>query len=108
MIMETSSVRIPHKSLFKLSEVCELTGIKPYVLRFWESEFAAIAPILSESGQKLYEPKDIEAIERIKGLLFEQKLSVPNAKAKLEELLQSGPIEMTYATDDLKVTAKFS
>ena len=71
-----SPIEIPNKSTFKINEVCALTGIKSYVLRFWESEFEEIAPVTSSSGHKLYEQKDIEAILLIKKLLFEDKHSV--------------------------------
>lgn len=78
-----ASIEIPNKSLFKLNEVCVLTGVKPYVLRFWESEFEEIEPVTSSSGQKLYEHKDIEAIAIIKKLLFEDKMTIEQAKAQI-------------------------
>jgi len=80
-----SETEIPRKSLFKVSEVCELSGIRPYVLRFWESEFDIIAPIIGENGQKLYERKDIESIELIKKLLFEDKFTIEKAKFFITE-----------------------
>ena len=94
------TVSIPEKSVFKLNEVCGITGVKPYVVRFWESEFEEIAPIASSSGQKLYEHKDIEVISLVKNLLFEQKMSVEEAKKHLaspvEEVVQEElPIEET-------------
>lgn len=78
-----SFLEIPDKSVFKVNEVCGITGVKPYVLRFWESEFEEISPITSSSGQKLYEHKDIEAISSIKKLLFEDKMSVEQARFAL-------------------------
>lgn len=80
-MMET--LEIPNKSMFKLNEVCGLTGVKPYVLRFWESEFTEIDPIISSSGQKMYEAKDIQAIANLKNLLFEEKMNIEQAKAEL-------------------------
>lgn len=80
-------IAIPNKSSFKLDEVCELTGVRPYVLRFWESEFDSIRPITSASGQKVYEHKDITVILKIKDLLVEQKLSVERARG----ILSRGP-----------------
>ncbi|OUR97000.1 hypothetical protein A9Q84_11740 [Halobacteriovorax marinus] len=79
-----AQIEIPNKSHFKLNEVCSLTGVKPYVLRFWESEFDHISPILSSSGQKLFEHKDIEAIAYIKKLLFDDKLTIEKAKMELD------------------------
>ncbi len=84
-----SLIEIPNKSLFKLNEVCSLTGVKPYVLRFWEAEFDEVNPITSSSGQKLYEHKDIEAVAVIKKLLFEDKLNIEKAKADIKILLSA-------------------
>ncbi len=80
-------IDIPNKSSFKINEVCALTGVKSYVLRFWESEFTEIAPLMSSSGLKIYEHKDIEAILLIKKLLFEDKLSIDKAKLEVKHLL---------------------
>lgn len=74
---------IPNKSNFKFQELTPITGVKPYVIRFWETEFDEIDPIDSDSGQKLYARKDVEAILRIKKLLFEDKLSIQEAKFAL-------------------------
>ena len=75
---------IPNKSNFKFQELTPITGVKPYVIRFWETEFPEISPVLGDSGQKLYARKDVETILRIKKLLFEEKLSIPEAKIQLQ------------------------
>jgi DNA-binding transcriptional MerR regulator len=80
---------IPVKSLYKAEEICAAVGIKPYILRFWESEFDQIAPIISSSGQKLYEPKDLDALRLIKQLLYEKKLTIPKAKMALHQALEN-------------------
>ncbi len=95
----SNQIEIPNKSHFKLNEVCSLTGVKPYVLRFWESEFDHISPVLSSSGQKLFEHKDIEAIAFIKKLLFEDKMSIEQAKAELDLKLISTQTEILAETD---------
>jgi DNA-binding transcriptional MerR regulator len=71
---------IPNKSNFKFQELTPITGVKPYVIRFWETEFPEIAPVISDSGQKLYARKDVEAILKVKKLLFDEKLTIPEAK----------------------------
>ncbi len=81
------SVDIPNKSTFKINEVCALTGIKSYVLRYWETEFDEIAPISSSNGHKLYERKDIEIILLIKKLLFDDKLTVEKARVYIKKNL---------------------
>lgn len=75
---------IPNKSNFKFQELTPITGVKPYVLRFWETEFPEISPVMGDSGQKLYARKDVETILRIKKLLFEEKLTIPEAKIQLQ------------------------
>jgi DNA-binding transcriptional MerR regulator len=80
------TIEIPNKSSFKINEVCSLTGVKSYVLRFWESEFPEISPMISSSGVKLYEHKDIEIILMIKKLLFEDRMSIEKAKGEIKAL----------------------
>ena len=75
---------IPNKSNFKFEELTPITGVKPYVIRFWETEFEEIDPVTSDSGVKLYARKDIEAILKIKKLLFENKLSIPEARVQMK------------------------
>lgn len=80
-------IEIPNKSSFKINEVCALTGVKSYVLRFWESEFIEISPLTSSMGHKLYEHRDIEAILLVKKLLFDDKLSIERAKGEMKILM---------------------
>lgn len=89
---------IPNKSNFKFQELTPITGVKPYVIRFWETEFPEIAPISSENGQKIYARKDVEAILKIKKLLFEDKLTIPEAKMKMSsEEVEFSQVEITQA-----------
>lgn len=75
---------IPNKSNFKFQELTPITGVKPYVIRFWETEFEEIAPVDSDSGQKLYARKDVEAIFKIKKLLFDDKMTILEAKIAIK------------------------
>jgi DNA-binding transcriptional MerR regulator len=74
---------IPNKSSFKFQELTPITGVKPYVIRYWETEFPEICPVTSDAGQKIYSRKDLEAILKIKKFLFEDKMSIPEAKARM-------------------------
>jgi len=78
-------VEIPDKLYFKIGEVAELTGIKPHVLRYWESEFALFRPAKSRSQQRVYRRKDIELVLRLKDLLYNQGFTIAGAKKKLRE-----------------------
>jgi DNA-binding transcriptional MerR regulator len=78
-------VVIPPKSSFSFNEVSSISEVKPYVLRFWESEFPQVDPVISDNGEKVYDLTDLHAVLKIKKLLFEDKLSIPKAKFKLME-----------------------
>ena len=80
--------KIPNKLFFKIGEVCELTDTQPYVLRYWESEFPALAPAKNNSGQRIYRRRDIETILRIKTLLYEEGFTIAGAKKRLEQELK--------------------
>ena len=78
--------QIPNKSLFKVQEVCELCNIKPYVLRFWDSEFDQIQSVANSAGKKLYQKRDILVVSVLKDLLFERKLTIEKARDELSEV----------------------
>ena len=70
---------LPDKRYFRIGEVSAITGLKTYVLRFWETEFKEIRPTRSRSGQRLYRKEDVEVILKIKHLLYERKYTIPGA-----------------------------
>jgi DNA-binding transcriptional MerR regulator len=84
--------KIPNKLFFKIGEVCEITDTQPYVLRYWESEFPALAPAKNSSGQRIYRRRDIETVLRIKQLLYEEGFTIAGAKKRLEAEL-AGRVE---------------
>ena len=71
--------------LYKIGEVCKLADVQPYVLRYWETEFPALAPNKSGGGQRLYSQHEIDTILRIKHLLYQDGFTIAGAKKKLEE-----------------------
>ncbi len=75
---------IPNKLYFRIGEVARLAGIKPYVLRFWESEFAGLGPKKSGSGHRLYRRKDVELVLEIKRLLYDKRFTIEGARKVLE------------------------
>ena len=76
---------IPEKLYYKIGEVSEITGIEPYVLRYWESEFKIVSPSRTRSKQRLYRKKDLDLILEIKKLLYEEKFTIAGAKKKLQK-----------------------
>jgi len=86
---------------YKIGEACKQLDIQPYVLRYWETEFPALSPNKSKSGQRVYSEKELEIIRRIKQLLYEEGYTIAGAKKKLESELAAGGPE-----DTGEVTAK--
>jgi DNA-binding transcriptional MerR regulator len=73
------------KRYYRIGEVSRITEVKPYVLRYWESEFRWMAPQKSRSKQRLYRRRDIDMILLIKKLLYEQRFTIAGARKKLRE-----------------------
>jgi DNA-binding transcriptional MerR regulator len=80
----TGSQDIPDKLYFRIGEVSRLAGVKPYVLRYWETEFTAIAPKKSGTGHRLYRRKDVEIVLEIKRLLYEKRFTIEGARKALD------------------------
>jgi len=78
------SVVIPDKLYFRIGEVAKLAQLEPYVLRFWETEFPALRPGKSTTGQRLYRRREVEMVLRLKSLLHEQGFTIAGAKKKLK------------------------
>jgi len=78
-----SELEIPNKLYFRIGEVAKLAGIKPYVLRFWETEFPGLGPKKSGTGHRLYRRKDVELVLEIKRLLYEKRYTIEGARKTL-------------------------
>jgi DNA-binding transcriptional MerR regulator len=87
-----SKARVQKRLYYKIGEACKALGIQPYVLRYWETEFPALTPSKSRSGQRVYSEKELEVIRRIKELLYEEGYTIAGAKKKLEAELASGSL----------------
>jgi DNA-binding transcriptional MerR regulator len=74
---------IPDKSLFTIAEVARLTSTKPFVLRYWQSEFPMLQPVKAPNGRRLYRREDIEMIFEIKRLLYEEGFTIAGARKHL-------------------------
>lgn len=71
---------IPDKLYFRIGDVSKLAQVKPFVLRFWESEFPQLAPKKSGTGHRLYRRKDVEAVLEIKRLLYDERFTIEGAR----------------------------
>jgi DNA-binding transcriptional MerR regulator len=76
-------VLIPEKVYFRIGEVSQLAQTKPYVLRYWETEFPSLHPSKSRTGHRLYRRKDVETVFQIKRLLYEQGFTIEGARKQL-------------------------
>ncbi len=83
--VESPAIHLPDKLYFRISEVSKYTGVKSYVLRYWESEFPSLAPKKSGTGQRLYRRKDIELVLEIKRLLYERRFTLEGARRFLHQ-----------------------
>ena len=83
---EGSGEKSAEKRYYRIGVVAKITDVKPYVLRYWESEFRWMAPQKSRSKQRLYRKRDIDMILLIKKLLYEQRFTIAGASKKLREM----------------------
>jgi DNA-binding transcriptional MerR regulator len=86
------ALEIPDKLYFRIGEVARLAGIKPYVLRFWETEFPTLGPRKSGTGHRLYRRKDVELVLEIKRLLYEKRFTIEGARKFLEDRGKPEPV----------------
>jgi len=79
-----TATQIPDKFHFKIGEVSRILGVKPYVLRFWETEFR-ITPAKNRSQHRVYKRQEVETLLEIKRLLYEERFTIEGARVKLKE-----------------------
>jgi DNA-binding transcriptional MerR regulator len=89
----------PVQEFFSIGEVCEITELKPHVLRYWESQFRFLNPAKNRSGNRVYQRKEIELILLVKHLLYTEKFTIEGARQKVDEHRKSGDLRLaTRAT----------
>jgi DNA-binding transcriptional MerR regulator len=76
----------PAVKSYKIGEAAHLVGVKPYVLRFWESEFPILRPAHTQSKHRVYLDKDIEMLRLVRKLLHEERFTIEGAKRRIKEL----------------------
>jgi DNA-binding transcriptional MerR regulator len=83
----------PIQEFFSIGEVCEITDLKPHVLRYWESQFKFLNPAKNRSGNRVYQRKEIELILLVKHLLYTEKYTIDGARQKVEEHRKAGDLK---------------
>jgi len=84
---------VARKVYYSIGEVCDLTGLKPHVLRYWETQFEVLNPTKNRAGNRVYRSKDIELVLLVKHLLYEQKYTIEGANMRLADMRKSGELE---------------
>ena len=97
-----SNAREPIQEFFSIGEVCDLTGLKAHVLRYWESQFRFLNPAKNRSGNRVYQRKEVELILLVKHLLYTEKYTIEGARQKVDEQRKSGELRQV-ARDVLAV-----
>ena len=83
---------IAKRAYYSIGEVCDLTGLKPHVLRYWETQFELLHPTKNRAGNRVYRPKEIELILLVKHLLYERKFTIDGAQQRLLDIRKGGEI----------------
>jgi DNA-binding transcriptional MerR regulator len=94
--------REPVQEFFSIGEVCELTELKPHVLRYWESQFRFLHPAKNRSGNRVYQRREIELILLVKHLLYSEKYTIEGARQKIDEHRKAGDLR-AVATGALRL-----
>ena len=80
------------REFFSIGDVCGLTGLKPHVLRYWESQFKFLSPAKNRSGNRVYQRKEVELIMLVKHLLYSEKYTIDGARQKIEDHRKAGEL----------------
>ena len=84
---------IPVREFFSIGDVCDLTDLKPHVLRYWESQFRFLHPAKNRSGNRVYQRREVELIMLVKDLLYVDKYTIEGARARVEEFRKNGELK---------------
>lgn len=85
--------RIAKKVYYSIGEVCDLTGLKPHVLRYWETQFDVLNPTKNRAGNRVFRSKEIELVLLVKTLLYVEKYTIEGANQKLLEMRRDGALK---------------
>ena len=87
-----SSQPIARKVYYSIGEVCDLSGLKPHVLRYWETQFDVLNPTKNRAGNRVYRSRDVEVVLLVKKLLYDEKYTIEGANQKLIEMRREGEL----------------
>jgi len=86
---------LPHpvQQFFSIGEVCNLTDLKPHVLRYWESQFRFLNPAKNRSGNRVYKAREVELVMLVKHLLYTEKFTIDGARQRLDHYRKTGELK---------------
>jgi DNA-binding transcriptional MerR regulator len=88
------------KDFFSIGEASRITGVKTYILRYWESKFGLLRPARRDSGQRKFARKDLETIQKIRELLYDRRFTIEGARKHLRLEAKKGSIQMPLELAD--------
>lgn len=87
------TVSHPVQEFFAIGDVCQMTDLKPHVLRYWESQFRFLNPAKNRSGNRVYQRREIELIMLVKHLLYTEKYTIEGARQRIDEYRRTGQLK---------------
>ena len=92
MARTRASVEEPVQEYFSIGEVCQLTDLKPHVLRYWESQFRILSPAKNRSGNRVYARREVELVLLVKHLLYTEKFTIDGARQRIDQYRRTGEL----------------
>jgi DNA-binding transcriptional MerR regulator len=81
------------QEFYSIGDVCQLTDLKPHVLRYWEGQFRFLHPAKNRSGNRVYQRREIELIMLVKHLLYTEKFTLEGARQRIEHYRRNGTLK---------------
>lgn len=106
VVPEHNNSFLSEKLFYRIGEVSRITGLEPYILRYWETEFPFLRPRKSKSGHRIYTKRDIELIFNIKRLLYEEKYTIEGVRKKFGIIKNTGSESNTKDSSEVRERLK--
>ena len=78
------------RAFYSIGEVCEMIGLEPHVLRYWETQFPELSPTRNRAGNRVYQAREVETIALIRRLVYDERYTIEGARRKVEEMKAAG------------------
>ena len=98
---------IAKKEYYSIGEVCQITGLKPHVLRYWETQFKGLVPVKNRAGNRAYRRREIEMVQLVKELLYEKKYTIEGARQRLDQMKRTEGERLESELEGAKVKDTF-